>query len=175
VVHHEFVPQGQTVDAAFYVEVLKRLRERVRRVWPELLAEENRILHHDSAPLHSALIVPEFFVKNKMITTDHPSYSPDLAPCDFFSLQSENVYAGWTFWGCREYQMWNDESSEEPNFAGHATLFSTMGKPLGQVHSLGGRVLWGWPHAHSRIIQIRFLVSSVQEHFVHTRYVLSLF
>jgi hypothetical protein len=31
--------------------------------------------------------------------------------------------------------------SEEPNFAGHATLFSTMERALGQVHSLGGRVL----------------------------------
>jgi hypothetical protein len=27
VVHHEFVPQGKTVNAAFYVEVLKCLRE----------------------------------------------------------------------------------------------------------------------------------------------------
>lgn len=27
VVHHEFVPEGQFVTGAFYVEVLKRLRE----------------------------------------------------------------------------------------------------------------------------------------------------
>jgi hypothetical protein len=39
------------------------------------------------------------------------------------------------------------------------------------IHS-GGRVLWGWPSAHSGIIEIRFLVSSVHEHFVHTLYVL---
>jgi histone-lysine N-methyltransferase SETMAR len=30
VVHHEYVPAAQTVHAKFYVEVLKRLRERVR-------------------------------------------------------------------------------------------------------------------------------------------------
>lgn len=35
VVHHEFVPADQTVNAKFYVEVLKRLRERVRRARPE--------------------------------------------------------------------------------------------------------------------------------------------
>jgi archaeosine-15-forming tRNA-guanine transglycosylase len=29
VVHHEYVPAGQTVNAKFYVEVLKRLRESV--------------------------------------------------------------------------------------------------------------------------------------------------
>jgi hypothetical protein len=84
VVHHEFVPQVQTVNAAFYVEVFKHLRERAERVRPELWAEKNWILRHDSAPLHSALTVPEFFTKNDMITMDHPSYSPDLASCDFF-------------------------------------------------------------------------------------------
>jgi len=30
IVHKEFVPPGQTVNAAFYVEVLKRLQENVR-------------------------------------------------------------------------------------------------------------------------------------------------
>jgi hypothetical protein len=56
-VHHEFVPWGQTVNAAFYVEILKRLREHVRCVRSELWAEKNWILHHDNAPSHSALIV----------------------------------------------------------------------------------------------------------------------
>ena len=32
IVHHEFIPEGQTVNAAFYVEVLKLLRDHVRRV-----------------------------------------------------------------------------------------------------------------------------------------------
>ena len=31
IVHKEFVPPGQTVNAAFYVQVLKRLWENVRR------------------------------------------------------------------------------------------------------------------------------------------------
>jgi hypothetical protein len=34
IVHHEFVPEGQTVNAAFCVEVLKRLRYRVCCVRP---------------------------------------------------------------------------------------------------------------------------------------------
>jgi len=33
IVHHKFAPEGQTANAAFYMEVLKRLRDRVR---PEL-------------------------------------------------------------------------------------------------------------------------------------------
>jgi len=43
VVYHEYVPAGQT--ARFYVEFLKRLRERVRRARPELWAENAWILH----------------------------------------------------------------------------------------------------------------------------------
>jgi hypothetical protein len=31
VVHHEFLRQGQTVNRWYYLEVLKRLRENVRR------------------------------------------------------------------------------------------------------------------------------------------------
>jgi len=48
--HHEFATEGKTVNAAFYVEVLKRLRDRVRRVRQELW-------DHDNTPAHSALIL----------------------------------------------------------------------------------------------------------------------
>ena len=34
-VHKEFVPPGQTINDAFYVEVLKRLRKNVRRKRPD--------------------------------------------------------------------------------------------------------------------------------------------
>ena len=30
-VHWEFVPNGQTVNSSFYIEVLKRLRDSIRR------------------------------------------------------------------------------------------------------------------------------------------------
>ena len=34
VVHYEFVPRGETVNKEFYLKVLKRLREAVRRKRP---------------------------------------------------------------------------------------------------------------------------------------------
>jgi len=54
IVHKEFVPPGQTVNAAFYVAVLKRLRENVRRKRPDQWQNNTWLLHHDNAPAHAA-------------------------------------------------------------------------------------------------------------------------
>ena len=60
IIHYEFVPSGQTVNQVYYLEVLERLREKVRRKRPKLFANNSWILHHDNAPAHTALSVREF-------------------------------------------------------------------------------------------------------------------
>jgi len=59
-VHYEFVPTGQTVNQLYYLEVLKRLCEKVRWKRPELFDNNSWILHHDNASAHTALSVREF-------------------------------------------------------------------------------------------------------------------
>ena len=44
----------------------------------------NWLLHHDSAPAHTSLVVREFLTKNNETTVPHPAYSLALAPCDFY-------------------------------------------------------------------------------------------
>lgn len=82
IVHHEFVPTGQTVNAQFYKEVLQRLNHRVARVRKEIRASWK--LHHDNAPAHTAFVVTAYLTKIGVTTFPQPPYSPDLAPADFF-------------------------------------------------------------------------------------------
>ena len=60
VVHYEFVPTGQTINQVYYLEVIERLSEKVRRKRPELFANNSWILHHNNAPALTALYVSSF-------------------------------------------------------------------------------------------------------------------
>ena len=78
--HKEFVPPGQTVNHAFYKDVLELLRKRVQRVRRDIA--DDWVLQHDNAPAHTALSTREFLAKKNIPVLPHLPYSPDLAPCD---------------------------------------------------------------------------------------------
>ncbi|KAL4149391.1 hypothetical protein QTP88_003351 [Uroleucon formosanum] len=84
VVHHEYAPKGQTITKEYYIDVLRRLRDAVRRKRPEFKESGSWKLHHDNAPAHSAHVVQQFLAKHGIPVVSQPPYSPDLAPCDFF-------------------------------------------------------------------------------------------
>ena len=81
IVHKEFVPTEQTVNQAFYKDVLEWLWKWVRRFRTDIA--DDWVLHHNNAPAHTALSIREFRAKKNILVLPHPPYSPDLAPCDF--------------------------------------------------------------------------------------------
>jgi hypothetical protein len=87
VVHHEFLPQGQNVNRWYYLDVLKRLRESIRRKRPHLWRNNSWILHHDNAPAHASLLIRDFLAKHETSVLPQTPYSPDLAPADFSLFQ----------------------------------------------------------------------------------------
>ena len=84
IVHHEFAPENQTVTKEYYREVLRRLREAVRRKRRDLWESKNWRLHHDNAPAHSSQLVGDFLAKHGVPLVRQPPYSPGLSPADFW-------------------------------------------------------------------------------------------
>jgi hypothetical protein len=60
VVHYQFLPQGRTVNKDYYLEVMQRLREAVRKKRPDAWLENRWMLQHDNAPSHSSFLVRDF-------------------------------------------------------------------------------------------------------------------
>jgi len=72
--HREFLPQGRTVNKEYYLEVMRRLREAIRKKRPELWNNQSWILHHDNAPAYTSLLVRDFLVKNNTVIMPQPLY-----------------------------------------------------------------------------------------------------
>ncbi|GBM88490.1 hypothetical protein AVEN_269364-1 [Araneus ventricosus] len=83
-VHHEFVPPGETVIGQFYAEVLGRIRQRILRVRPRFQQNGSRLLLHGNVRRYIALSMTQFLAKHAVMEMNHHPYSPNLAPTDFF-------------------------------------------------------------------------------------------
>ncbi|GBL90722.1 hypothetical protein AVEN_219377-1 [Araneus ventricosus] len=84
VIHYEFTPEDQTVNKELYLEILKRLRDAIRRKRHEKWVTNDWFLLDDNAPPHRALIVKKYLARHSITTLEHHPYSPDLAPADFY-------------------------------------------------------------------------------------------
>ena len=75
-----------TVNADFYCDVLRRLRENVRRKWPQKWQNQNLIIHHDNATAHRSIKVSQFLAKNNMtVIPPFPHTHPIWPPVTFSS------------------------------------------------------------------------------------------
>ena len=82
-IYMHWVPTGQTVNTAYYVEGLREFRKRFRRKRPALFKLGQWHFHPDNAPVHNSILFTDYLTKMVIKTVPHPPYSPDLAPCDF--------------------------------------------------------------------------------------------
>jgi hypothetical protein len=72
VIHKEFVPERQSVNSAFYVEVIDRLLKRIPWVRPQFRAVGSWFLLHYNAHSHVALVVKISVAKHSVMEISHP-------------------------------------------------------------------------------------------------------
>ena len=82
--HGVLATGSDSVNQHVYKEILWRLLRSVREKRRELWQDNAWLLHQDNAPAHNALSIRQFLAERNVTVLNHPPYSPDLAPCDFF-------------------------------------------------------------------------------------------
>jgi len=63
VIHKEFVPEGETINALYYKVVMERLLNRIRRIRPGMCESDDWFPLHNNAPSHSVTIVKQFLAQ----------------------------------------------------------------------------------------------------------------
>jgi histone-lysine N-methyltransferase SETMAR len=103
------VPPGQTMNQTYYIELLTKLRGKIRRKRPELW-KNGWILHQDNTPRTVHYRFDSFWQKKKQVPVlHHAPYSPDLAPCDFFLFPKlKHSLKGTYFQSIEDIQRKND-------------------------------------------------------------------
>jgi len=74
VIHHEFLPRGQTVKKEYYLTVTKVPREAVRRKKAWFVEGKKWFLHHYKDPANSSVLIRDFFTKHETTLVPQPPY-----------------------------------------------------------------------------------------------------
>ena len=84
IIYMHWVPNRQTVNKEYYVEVLREFRKRFCWKRPALFKSGQWHFYQNNAPVHKSILVTDYLTKMGINTVPQPPYSPDLAPCDFW-------------------------------------------------------------------------------------------
>nr|CAP20021.1 transposase [Eriphia verrucosa] len=79
----DYAPRGRTITGQYYAEELARLKECIRQKRRGKLSH-GVLLLHDNAPVHKARVAQVALCECEFEKLNHPPYSPDLAPGDYF-------------------------------------------------------------------------------------------
>ena len=75
--------KGKTINFEYYTKLLYQLNKKTLEHRPGL-AKKKIIFHQDNAPAHKTILTIAKIKKLMYKLLDHPLYSPDLAPSDYY-------------------------------------------------------------------------------------------
>ena len=83
IVFIDYLQKGKTINREYYAKLLRELRQAIKSKRPGKLTK-GVLLHQDNAPAHKSLVAMSTVHDCGFELIDHPPYSPDLAPSDYF-------------------------------------------------------------------------------------------
>ena len=93
----DYLQKGKTINSEYYCNLLDQLNVQIREKRPGL-QRKKIIFHQDNAPAHKSVLTMAKINELKYDLLDHPPYSPDLAPSDFYVFPNlKKILAGKRF------------------------------------------------------------------------------
>jgi hypothetical protein len=105
-VPRKFVPPGQNVTGHFYIKVLQRLRDAVRRKRRDKW-QGQWFKHHDNPPSHTPLVVQQLLAEKIIPVITQAPYSPDLNPTDVWLFSTLKTDLKGACFRTMEDSKWN--------------------------------------------------------------------
>lgn len=83
VLYIDYLQRGTTITGQYYANLIAKVREAIKQKRRGKLSR-GVIFHHDNAPVHTSRVAAAAIDAAGFAMLEHPPYSPDLAPSDFF-------------------------------------------------------------------------------------------
>jgi len=78
----DYLEKDKTITVEYYSNLLTRLDEKIRAKRPGL--QKKKIIFQDNTPAHKSVLATGKLRDLHYELLEHPPYSPDLAPSDFY-------------------------------------------------------------------------------------------
>ncbi len=82
-IYTHIIPRGASINSTYTIKVLGTFLEHFKKKRPAMAAQQ-WWFHWDNMPFHTAASVKEWMAAKGIQVLEHPPYSPDLAPADFY-------------------------------------------------------------------------------------------
>ncbi|XP_020285174.1 histone-lysine N-methyltransferase SETMAR-like [Pseudomyrmex gracilis] len=128
ILFYELLPPNQLINSDKYCSQLDRLNENIKEKRPELANRKGVVFHQDTARSHVSVQSQQKLRELDWDVLNHPPYSPDLAPSDFYlfrflqdslngetfdSLEAFKMYVS-RFFAAKDAKFWEDSITKLP-------------------------------------------------------------
>ena len=87
----DYLPAKTTMNGEYYANLLLKLHNAIKQKRRGMLTAGVWLLH-DNAPVRKSMIAQQAIHECGFLQLDHPAYSPDLAPSDYYLFRNLKSY-----------------------------------------------------------------------------------